>query len=155
MNMNKVLNVAADGYADDSGRGSWAVYCSNFNYVRTGSNSDTSNARMELLAMCEALDYVLDGINKFAVIKSHSNYIVSGINRHLDKWTASRFEGLKNRDLWILLSLKIKRLGTEGREVEFVWFNNSTDESCERVKQEAMNTRERFYEIIQQKRRRR
>ncbi len=149
MDIDKVINIATDGSCDSRGHGIWSVVCLDYNFVRTGSDSKTTNARMELMAVCAALDYVLDGIFKLAIIRSDSNMVVYGINNHLVKWVENDFEGVKDADLWRMVYHRILRMKNEDRQAEFVWLRgNTTDPSKLKALSLSMKTRSRFYEFI-------
>ncbi|HKL12249.1 MAG TPA: ribonuclease H, partial [Halanaerobiales bacterium] len=69
----------------------------------TGYEPDTTNNRMELRAVIEALQVVKK--NKKIILYSDSNYVVKGINEWIKSWkkrgwrTASN-KPVKNLDLW-------------------------------------------------------
>ena len=69
----------------------------------TGYKPDTTNNRMELMAVIEALKVVKK--NKKIILYSDSNYVVKGINEWIKSWkkrgwrTASN-KPVKNLDLW-------------------------------------------------------
>lgn len=152
MDMNQVLNIAVSGSCDSRGRGTWGLYCSNFDYLRTGTDSQTSNNRMEILAVCAAMDYLLRGIYKMAIIRSSSNSVVNGILKHLPVWEENGFEGVKDADLWQLISYRLKQMKLQDREAEFIWFrSDSTEPAVNKVRRCIEKARIKHYDIVENK----
>ena len=73
--------------------------------VVSGGEKDTTNNRMELLAVIKGLE----SLNKRCVVEVHSDsaYVVNAVNNDwLRKWASRKWENVKNPDLWAkLLSL--------------------------------------------------
>jgi len=64
-----------------------------------GAELDTTNNRMELKAIIEAIKALPRGIYKIEVY-SDSMITVRGINEWLPKWVSQSFKKTKNVDLW-------------------------------------------------------
>lgn len=146
MDVEKILLIYADGSCNHRRQGGWSVYCKNFNYVRVGTDSNTTNNRMELMGMCAAIDYILEGIYTKAIIRSDSSYVINGINKWLEKWYTYNFAEVKNPDLWMMIYHRIKRIQKEGREVEFVWVKgHASDPGNIRADEEAVKARKKQF----------
>lgn len=138
----KILQIYTDGSAGSNGNGGWAIWCPNTNYVQTGHDTKTTNNRMELLGMCAALDYLLNGIQKLAIIRSDSMYVVNGCNKHLDKWKENGYDGIKNPDLWMMIDHRLQALKNSTKRYEIVWVKgHDKDKHNIRVDREAVNAR--------------
>lgn len=95
-----------------TGIGGWAVvFCFNDKnekqHVISGCERNTTNNRMELTAVVEALNYDDKRVREFGLeICSDSAYVVNAINQNwIKKWQANGWktmakEDVKNRDLW-------------------------------------------------------
>ena len=92
-----------------------------------GNHANTTNNRMELLAMCLALNHILDFYNKPSnTIKIHSDssYVINAINKKwiegwiLKGWKTSKGGSVKNEDLWKRLIEIRKKLKVD---IEYVW----------------------------------
>lgn len=66
--------------------------------IVSGGEDNTTNNRMELKAVIEALK----SLKEFCNIKvySDSTYVVKGINEWLENWIKKDFKKVKNQDLW-------------------------------------------------------
>lgn len=98
------ITIYTDG-ACSKGKGGWAAslqFRDTTVYI-TGNENDTTNNRMELLAVVKALESLTDD----CVVKlfSDSKYVVDGINSHMGKWALRNWKTsvgaeVSNRDLW-------------------------------------------------------
>ena len=71
-------------------------------YEFSGNLSNTTNNRMELLAVIEGLK-LIEELNKSKLpitIYSDSQYVVKSINEWLEGWKSKNFRKIKNVDLW-------------------------------------------------------
>jgi ribonuclease HI len=76
----------------------------------------TTNNRMELMAVCVALE-ALKSPNQTVTIYSDSKYVIDPVEKKwLYGWVSKRFEGKKNKDLWLRF-LNAYKL----HQVKFVW----------------------------------
>lgn len=140
----KILQIYTDGSCGENGNGGWAIWCPNTNWLQSGTDTKTTNNRMELLGMCSALDYLLNGIHKLAIIRCDSRYVVNGCNKWLENWKAKEFDGVKNQDLWMMIDHRLKALKESTKECEIVWVKgHAKDKHNERVDREAVNARKR------------
>ena len=97
------------------GPGGWAALIragSNENLIK-GGELNTTNNRMEMLAVINALDRLED--NSLVVLFSDSKYVVDGITMWLPKWKrqnwlTSKKDAVKNSDLWRVLDQHNQRM---------------------------------------------
>lgn len=101
-----------NGGEDNVGGWAWAMYeDGNFIMTQAGAAHNTTNNRMELTAMIEALGYITssDYINDTIIIYSDSSYIINCYNQKWYKswekngWKNSKKQPVKNPDLWRIL----------------------------------------------------
>ncbi len=97
------------------GPGGWGWYVPGENLRGSGGEADTTNNRMEIMAVIEALKSLEGELE----IKSDSKYVVDCINQGWWKkwvkngWKNSSKEPVKNQDLWEeILSLLSDREGS-------------------------------------------
>jgi ribonuclease HI len=104
--LTTTVEIYTDGACrGNPGRGGWGVLLISGNRRKTmhGGSPDTTNNRMELTAVIEALN-ALKGKQQ-VVLHSDSKYVLDGISRWIDGWknrgwkTAAK-KPVKNQDLW-------------------------------------------------------
>ncbi len=106
---SKYIDIYTDGACSGNpGKGGWGVYLKidNEEIEFNGSQDNTTNNRMELTAVIEALKYLKNksNINLF----TDSKYVMQGIEEWIynwkkNNWKTSRKEPVKNKELWIEL----------------------------------------------------
>ena len=103
-----LVTMYTDGACSGNpGPGGYAAIltCGDKEKVLSGGENDTTNNRMELLAVIKGLE----SLNKRCVVEVHSDsaYVVNAVNNEwLKKWASRNWENVKNPDLWRkLLSL--------------------------------------------------
>ena len=114
-----MIKIYTDGSClKNPGNGGWAaIICSKDEIKKiSGSEKNTTNNRMELLAPINALKEI--SANSEISIFTDSQYVKLGITEWIKKWVinnwqTSKKEDVKNKDLWIELynlnkSLNIK-----------------------------------------------
>ena len=119
----KQVTIYTDGACSGNpGPGGWGAILMYGAHKRelSGGEADTTNNRMELMAVIVALE----ALNRPCEVEVHSDsqYVVNAFNKHwIDGWkkrdwkTANK-QPVKNRDLWErLLTAKSKH------KVEFIW----------------------------------
>lgn len=110
--MSKIVKIYTDGSCINNKYGGWA-YCCDFGngeiYTSSGSAVNTTNNRMELMAIIQALNFC--NINKYTpIIFTDSTYVASIIN---SGWWANwqkNGKNYKNKDLvdkFVRLMLKL------------------------------------------------
>ncbi len=103
------FNIYTDGSClGNPGNGGWAAIIIDEKEIRkiSGSEKNTTNNRMELLATINALKNMEPGIE--IKIFTDSQYVKNGITEWINTWLAnnwktSKKEEVKNKDLWIKL----------------------------------------------------
>ncbi len=115
------------------GKGGWAAILLYKNHRKNlaGGYRLTTNNRMELMAVIEALKAIK---NRDIPVKvySDSQYVVESINNgYIHNWIKKNFKNVKNPDLWQELIELIKTF----KNIEFIWvkghhtniYNNECD----------------------------
>ena len=97
----KKIQIYTDGSSlGNPGPGGWCALLryKNHEKILSGGEDYTTNNRMELLAVIEALKALKEPceIDLF----SDSTYVLKGINEWLDNWIKKDFKNVKNSDLW-------------------------------------------------------
>jgi len=116
------MNVFTDGSClGNPGRGGWGVWVPAMNIEKSGREPDTTNNRMELRAIIEAMS--VPGNN---TVYTDSAYCKNGILSWSEKWQRngwrnSKGEEVKNRDLWEDLVNLINAAKDAGRVMDFKW----------------------------------
>jgi tRNA-Thr(GGU) m(6)t(6)A37 methyltransferase TsaA len=87
----------------------------------TGFEPSTTNNRMELQAVIEALKVIKK--NKKIILYSDSNYVVKGINEWIKNWKkrgwkTSSNKAVKNKDLWEKLDEEISKKNVQLKKVK-------------------------------------
>ena len=104
-----MIEIYTDGSClTNPGNGGWAAIIKNDGNIKkiSGSEKETTNNRMELLAPINALKEI--DSNTQVIIFTDSQYVKLGITEWINKWITnnwqtSKKEDVKNKDLWIEL----------------------------------------------------
>jgi len=97
----KKIEIFTDGSClGNPGNGGW---CAILRYnghekILSGNEKDTTNNRMELLAVINALEALKEPCE--IELYSDSTYVLKGLNEWLDNWIKKNFKNVKNVDLW-------------------------------------------------------
>lgn len=97
----KSVEIYTDGSClKNPGFGGWSFILRYKNYekISYGSEKNTTNNRMELLAIIRALEALKEPCA--VKIFTDSNLMVRSINEWLELWVKKGFRGKKNVDLW-------------------------------------------------------
>lgn len=99
-----IINIYTDGSSrGNPGPGGYGVILKFGNKIKEISSGFrlTTNNRMELMAVCVALENL--NTNKFrVVIHSDSKYVIDAITQKwVWNWSQKQFKGKKNKDLWV------------------------------------------------------
>ena len=124
------LKIYTDGACSGNpGKGGWAAIIlddSNQSSI-SGSESNTTNNRMELTAVIESLKYIDPKytVNLYTDSKYVSNGITIWINNWIKNgWRTSNKKDVKNKDLWLELTDLIKN-----KKINWFWVKgHSTSE---------------------------
>lgn len=110
MSNNKIIIVYTDGACSNNpgGPGGWAATLNYDNRydVLSGHSISTTNNRMELTAVVEAIKYLLKKKYTNIIINSDSAYVVNGVNKGWihewvrKGWKTKQGNDLANADLW-------------------------------------------------------
>lgn len=122
----KTITVYTDGACKGNpGPGGWAAVIIDGNNVTeiAGSEANTTNNRMELMAAIQALQKI-DGELK---VYTDSKYLMQGITEWLPNWIKRNWknsanEPVKNKDLW----QKLVQL-TKNRKIKWNWVKGHSD----------------------------
>jgi len=103
--VTKALHIYTDGGCDLRTRcGGWGfvMFGSSGSYERFGGDENTTNNRMEMVAVIQALARLPAHLPFPLVVYSDSQYVVNGASEWIVKWKKSDFRqgNLKNVDLW-------------------------------------------------------
>ena len=104
-----MIKIYTDGSClKNPGNGGWAaIICTDYKVKKiSGSEKDTTNNRMELMATINALKEV--NSDDLIEIYTDSKYVKNGITDWIhnwikNNWKTSNKEDVKNKDLWVQL----------------------------------------------------
>ncbi len=137
-----MIKIYTDGSClKNPGDGGWAAIINKDNEIKkiSGSEKNTTNNRMELLAPINALKEMYP--NEQIEIYTDSQYVKLGITEWINSWVAnnwktSKKEDVKNKDLWVELYNLNKSL-----DVKWNWVKahagNSMNEEVDSLAKEA------------------
>ena len=127
------FKIYTDGACSGNpGKGGWAaIILDDLNLSSiSGSESNTTNNRMELLAVIVGLEMLKEsGIE--VTVYSDSKYVVDAVEKKwLFNWEKINFKGKKNSDLWLRFIKVYKK-----HKVSFQWIkghnNHPQNERCD------------------------
>ena len=119
-----MIKIYTDGSCiNNPGNGGWAAIINDDGKIKkiSGSEKNTTNNKMELMAPIKALKIV--DKNKKIQIFTDSKYVKLGITEWIHKWVknnwqTSKKENVKNKDLWIQLHEITSSLNIEWKWVK-------------------------------------
>ena len=122
MESDSLIKIYTDGACSGNpGPGGWGVFIENSGNVTelSGRDENTTNNRMELKAVIEALKFFT--INSKLTIHTDSKYVMDGASRWIinwkkNKWKTAQKKDVKNKDLWIELDNLLNY-----HDVSWVW----------------------------------
>jgi ribonuclease HI len=122
MESNSLIKIYTDGACSGNpGPGGWGVFIENSGNVTelSGRDENTTNNRMELKAVIEALKFFT--INSKLTIHTDSKYVMDGASRWIinwkkNNWKTAQKKDVKNKDLWIELDNLLNY-----HDVSWVW----------------------------------
>jgi ribonuclease HI len=121
-NKSNIIKLYTDGACKGNpGIGGWGVLVKTENEQRelSGFSENTTNNRMELLAVIEGLKFIEP--NMVIIITTDSQYVKNGINQWIINWkrngwkTASK-KPVKNKDLWVELDSLV-----QNKQIKWKW----------------------------------
>ena len=111
----KRVFIYADGACKGNpGIGGWGAHLNYMGNVKEifGGQHDTTNNRMELMAVIEALSCLKERVEAFLYLDSE--YVIKGIKEWLPKWKSNGWKSsnnkpIKNVDLWLRLDEQLQK----------------------------------------------
>jgi ribonuclease HI len=137
-----MIEIYTDGSClENPGNGGWAAIINDDGKIEkiSGSEKNTTNNRMELMAPIAALSKITK--KKKVQIFTDSQYVKMGITNWIhnwikNNWQTSKKEDVKNKDLW----LNLYKL-TQSHDVEWHWVKahagNTLNEEVDALAKEA------------------
>ncbi len=138
--MKKRTILYTDGAClGNPGAGGWAsilVY-KNHRKILSGNEADTTNNRMELIAVIKGLSALKRPVN--ITIVTDSKYVMDGIDKWITNWKQNNWKtaakkAVKNKDLWI----KLDELCSL-HQVDWQWIKghsgHAENEECDQIAQ--------------------
>ncbi len=122
MESDSLIKIYTDGACSGNpGPGGWGVFIENSGNVTelSGRDENTTNNRMELKAVIEALKFFTT--NSKLTIHTDSKYVMDGASRWIinwkkNNWKTAQKKDVKNKDLWIELDNLLNY-----HDVSWVW----------------------------------
>ena len=122
MDSNNIINIYTDGACSGNpGPGGWGAYIDNAGVVTelSGREEDTTNNRMELKAVIEALNSFTSKTN--LNLYTDSKYVMDGSSKWIENWKKNGWKtaqkkAVKNQDLWIELDKLVNF-----HQIQWVW----------------------------------
>ena len=122
MDSDNIINIYTDGACSGNpGPGGWGAYIDNAGVVTelSGREEDTTNNRMELKAVIEALNSFTSKTN--LNLYTDSKYVMDGSSKWIENWKKNGWKtaqkkAVKNQDLWIELDKLI-----HFHQIHWVW----------------------------------
>jgi len=148
--MSTIQIYTDGGCIGNPGPGGWAFVAieNGGEEARKGAVRETTNNRMELTAVIEALEYVRgrSGMERESRVQivTDSEYVRRGISEWIHKWIRNGWQTtdrkpVKNKDLWMRLNALQEPLS-----VEWGWVKghsgNTYNELCDSLVQEAIRS---------------
>jgi len=125
------VEIFTDGACSGNpGRGGWAALLRYNGHEKelSGGEHDTTNNRMEMMAVIMGLD----ALKKPSIVKIYtdSQYVQKGVTEWMKGWKAKGWPTrIKNQDLWLRIDSAIS-----SHDVEFIWVRgHNGHEENERV----------------------
>lgn len=120
--MTKHVEIYTDGACSGNpGPGGWGVLMRYNGHEKEmcGGEEETTNNRMEMMAVIEALKALKKRSN--VKLYTDSKYVMQGITEWMDGWKAKGWKTaskkpVKNKDLWLALDE-----GVQQHNIEFFW----------------------------------
>ena len=122
MESSSFIKIYTDGACSGNpGAGGWGVHIDNLGNVTelSGRDENTTNNRMELKAVIEALKFFT--ISSKLIINTDSKYVMDGaskwiVNWKKNNWKTTQKKDVKNKDLWTELDKLINF-----HKIEWIW----------------------------------
>lgn len=127
------------------GPGGWAaiIHDGTQEHTLSGGEAHSTNNRMEMTAVIEALKWLAKGKNALssrAEIRSDSKLIIESITKG---WKRK-----KNKDLWAELDTVLEKLAARGIEIKWTWVKghhvDRTNLRCDEIAQRESRQRKKY-----------
>lgn len=130
------LDVYTDGsysYATKNGGWGYVIVAppsvKKLQYARYAGELNTTNNRMELMAVIKAYKFILENykIKQQISLYTDSRYVCDALEfKWVDlwrfrNWKTSSGEVAKNQDLWVELTSLVKQLEEKGNTLRYIW----------------------------------
>jgi len=140
----KKIEIFTDGSSlGNPGPGGWCAILRYKGYEKrlSGGEEHTTNNRMELIAVIEALKALKEPCE--VELFSDSTYVLKGINEWLEGWVKKNFKNVKNVDLWKEF-LKVSKI----HKININWVKGHSghkeNEICDKIaKEEALKRKKK------------
>jgi ribonuclease HI len=147
----EIIHIYTDGSCyNNPGPGGWGVYIPAINKEIYGKAEETTNNKMELAAMKNAIEYILSNCitNDFKIqtidnvmfqIHTDSNYVKIGWEKWMLKWKINGWKTsgnnvVKNKNIWMELSDLKQKLADLNIKYKLIWVKaHNGDEYNEHV----------------------
>jgi ribonuclease HI len=121
MDSNNIIIYTDGACSGNPGPGGWGAYIDNAGLVTelSGREEDTTNNRMELKAVIEALNSFTSKTN--LNLYTDSKYVMDGSSKWIENWKKNGWKtaqkkAVKNQDLWIELDKLV-----HFHQIHWVW----------------------------------
>lgn len=95
------LTIYTDGGCEPNpGNGCWAFICIDPYIEVSGTDTNTTSNRMELIAILEAIKFGIESNATEIFIHSDSKYSVNAFNIWMEKWVKKGWKDKKNTDIF-------------------------------------------------------
>jgi ribonuclease HI len=139
------INIWTDGACSGNpGPGGWGALIKYNNSVKelSGPEKNTTNNRMEMVAVIKALQFIStqSDINLF----TDSKYVKDGITKWIHGWKKNNWQNsqkkeVKNKDLWVELDILSQK-----HNIKWIWVKghsgNTENEIADKLATEAIET---------------
>ena len=127
MDNNKILMWTDGACSGNPGNGGWGVLIKNNDKITklSGSENNTTNNRMEMMAVIKGLENIKENSN--IIIYTDSKYVKDGITNWIfnwkkNNWKNSQNKDVKNKDLWLILDIKTLKFN-----IKWEWVKGHSD----------------------------
>jgi len=146
--MPELVQIYTDGSAHYKTQyGAWAfvaVFPDGTEEPHSAAYEGVTNNKMELMAVLEALDFIIkrtpaerEGPVPSYQIISDSEYVVNGINEWRIAWKAKKWKNVKNLPLWLAIDTALGTIADLKIDLKVTWTRghdgNKYNEMCDKI----------------------
>lgn len=136
--MKRSIYYTDGGCEPNPGNGVWAFVLVDPRVEESGFEPDTTNNRMEMMAVIKAIEHAMESSEEIPRIYSDSQYVVNGFNEWMENWRRKgwRKKGgdIKNIDLW-------KRLWELRHNADVEWIRGHSDNEFNELADELVRSK--------------